>query len=81
MFTLSFLSFLSAFSLPYVWDSVPLLFRFCVNVIFEPEALCSSASMAHTRQFLLATITALLYAAHFPERFAPGRFDIIGKIQ
>lgn len=64
-----------AFMLPYFCCSVPLLYRlaFCQGSECEAESFPS-----HRRQFCWAFLTGFLYASHFPERLAPGRFDIVG---
>ncbi|XP_041372411.1 membrane progestin receptor gamma-like [Gigantopelta aegis] len=66
---------LGAFALPYVYDSVPLMFR----LLFCESDDCGLASTYfHTRQFVFAFLAAFLYTTHLPERFYPGQFDIIG---
>ncbi|KAJ8048340.1 Membrane progestin receptor gamma-A [Holothuria leucospilota] len=64
-----------AFMLPYVCCSVPLLYRmvFCQGMECEAESF-----VAHKWQFYFAFITSFLYASHFPEVLAPGKFDFIG---
>lgn len=66
---------LSAFPLPYVFCSFPLLYR----VLFCEEEDCESEALSlHQQQFILAMITAFIYTTHIPECLAPGRFDIFG---
>ncbi|XP_022094259.1 membrane progestin receptor gamma-B-like [Acanthaster planci] len=65
-----------SFSLPYIFCSFPLLYRciFCQG----DDCGHSGAIELHIYQFILCTITILIYGTHFPEVLAPGRFDIIG---
>ena len=67
---------LSAFIIPYLWDSIPLVWRL---VTCNPETdTCAESVWSHTRQFVSVTMASFFYASHIPERFAPGKFDIIG---
>lgn len=43
--------------------------------VLGQEALSSS----HAYHLLCALLTGFLFAAHLPERLAPGRFDYIGE--
>ncbi|KAL5010834.1 hypothetical protein ScPMuIL_013139 [Solemya velum] len=66
---------LSAFALPYVYDSVPVIGRL---LLCTPEECALSSQLPHARQFIFAITAAFLYATHIPERLNPGKFDIIG---
>lgn len=57
--------FLSSKPFPVSLNSSP-------NIHFE-------ADMFYTIQFIAALLSALIYSFHIPERFSPGRFDIIGQ--
>ncbi|KAG8440811.1 hypothetical protein GDO86_006520 [Hymenochirus boettgeri] len=66
----------TAFAYPYLFDSIPLLYRLC---------LCSgvgctqnAALPMHIWHFVFAFLTAFLFATHLPERLAPGFFDFVG---
>ncbi|XP_033119563.1 membrane progestin receptor gamma-A-like, partial [Anneissia japonica] len=64
---------LSLFMIPYIFCSLPLLYRVTVC----PDDECEAASVAvHRWQFVAAFFTAFIYATHLPERLAPGKFDI-----
>ncbi|XP_029431071.1 membrane progestin receptor gamma isoform X2 [Rhinatrema bivittatum] len=60
-----------AFIYPYLFDSVPLFYRLCVCAE-------SDVNLLHFRHITLAFLTGFLFAAHLPERLAPGCFDYIG---
>lgn len=66
---------LGAFAFPYLYDNVPVVVRL---LLCTPEECALSAQFSHARQFIFATTAAFLYATHIPERFIPGKFDIIG---
>ncbi|XP_070565664.1 membrane progestin receptor gamma-A-like [Ptychodera flava] len=66
---------LVSFAVPYLFDSIPLAARLylcysedCPDESFRP----------HLRQFLIAPMVAFLFATHFPECIAPGKFDVVG---
>ncbi|XP_029436463.1 membrane progestin receptor delta [Rhinatrema bivittatum] len=61
----------AAFVHPFIFDNVPLLYRFL---------FCSwdAAVPQHFYHLLFAFLTGFLFASHLPERLAPGRFDYIG---
>ncbi|XP_060077681.1 membrane progestin receptor beta-like [Ylistrum balloti] len=41
---------------------------------------CSLSSLNHhTSVFMVATISIFFFSSHFPERFLPGKFDIVGQ--
>ncbi|XP_052002260.1 membrane progestin receptor delta-like [Xyrauchen texanus] len=66
----------AAFVVPFLFDSVPLFYRmllYCWGSCSHSEALAS-----HSDHLLFAFLTCFLFASHFPERLAPGRFDYIG---
>ena len=64
-----------SFCLPYLWDSIPVIYR----IIFCESDDCSSLALNyHLRQFFFAFLAALLFCTHFPERWKPGTFDVIG---
>ncbi|XP_071954902.1 membrane progestin receptor gamma-like [Antedon mediterranea] len=64
---------LSSFSLPFIICNVPIVYR----VFACPGDDCDGTSVALLRwQYLAAAVTALIFATHFPERMAPGRFDV-----
>lgn len=65
----------SAFILPYIVTSVPLIER-VLHCYFSG---CQDSSIPlHSRQFCWAFLGILFYALHIPERLAPGYFDIVG---
>ncbi|CAG0887805.1 unnamed protein product [Darwinula stevensoni] len=66
---------LGAFVLPYLWDNVPLMYRLWTC---EDKA-CLESFDWHFYQFLSTGLGAFFYASHYPERLAPGKFDIIGN--
>ncbi|XP_077978134.1 membrane progestin receptor gamma-B-like [Glandiceps talaboti] len=66
---------LLSFAVPYAYDAIPLLLRLTTCYIQD----CWDESFApHIRQFFCAAIVAFLFASHFPECMAPGRFDVWG---
>lgn len=67
---------LGSFAVPYVYDSIPLVYRLIHKG--SGESHVSAAQYLHTRQFLFAFLAAFLYASHLPERLLPGIFDIVG---
>ncbi|CAG5131649.1 unnamed protein product [Candidula unifasciata] len=66
---------LGSFAVPYVYDSIPLVYRLIHTRLGEPHF---SAQYLYTRQFMFALLAAFLYASHLPERLLPGIFDIVG---
>lgn len=65
---------LGAFSLPWVWDSVPLVYR-----LINPHTSESAMTLEHYfRHFVFSLLIGFFYATHLPERLAPGKFDIVG---
>ncbi|XP_071795972.1 membrane progestin receptor gamma-B-like [Asterias amurensis] len=66
---------MTAFATPYLFCSFPLFYR----VVFcELDDCQSDAHHYHSYQFMMSATTILIYASHFPEVLAPGKFDIIG---
>lgn len=65
----------AAFAIPYTFDSVPLFYRIAYC---SPEDCTSDALQLHFRQFMFASAAAFFYLSHYPERFWPGKFDILG---
>ncbi|ESO94297.1 hypothetical protein LOTGIDRAFT_189606 [Lottia gigantea] len=66
---------LGSFALPYVYDSIPIVYR----LLFCSKTECALTSHPLlARQFIFAFFSAFLYATHLPERLRPGQFDIIG---
>lgn len=66
---------LGAFAVPYIYDSVPILYRLIHKSTGDVHL---SAPYLHSRQFMFAFLAAFLYASHLPERLLPGIFDIVG---
>lgn len=64
-----------AFAWPYVWDTLPIMYRL---LVCNTEACQAGGTFFHWRQFVFAFSAAFLYTSHMPERFSPGSFDIIG---
>lgn len=66
----------TAFVVPFIFDSVPLVYRIalcCGGDCPHPQALSS-----HCYHLLFALLTCFLFTSHLPERLAPGRFDYFG---
>lgn len=66
---------LSAFALPYIYDTIPVVYRL---IFCTPEECQLASQFEHARQFLFIILAAFLYATHLPERLNPGCFDIVG---
>ena len=66
---------LLAFCVPYWFNSFPIA---CRLFLYSPEEGALSSQGLHAWQFAFAILAAFLYASHLPERWQPGRFDIIG---
>ncbi|XP_038053270.1 membrane progestin receptor gamma-B-like [Patiria miniata] len=66
----------SAFAVKYLFCSFPLLYR----CIFCEDDDCQdpNAIQFHVYQFILCAVTVAVYATHFPEVLAPGKFDVFG---
>lgn len=66
---------LGSFSLPYIFDTAPIIYRllYCVG-----EECQLSGTYYLRRQFIVVMISAFLYSSHLPERLLPGSFDIVG---
>ena len=56
---------LTAFTLPYIWDTAPLLVRLFQSPYGPAEHL-------HVLQLLFAILASAFYSSHIPERFLPG---------
>lgn len=68
---------LGAFVAPFVWDSIPLVYRL---LTCDPDTdTCGESGHYHLMQFCAVLAAAFFYASHIPERFAPGSFDIVGN--
>ncbi|XP_051558827.1 membrane progestin receptor gamma-B-like isoform X2 [Myxocyprinus asiaticus] len=65
-----------AFVYPYLFDNIPLFYRLFLCV--GEGCTVNEANSIHIQHTLLAFLTGFLFAAHLPERLAPGRFDYIG---
>ncbi|XP_054477128.1 membrane progestin receptor delta isoform X2 [Anoplopoma fimbria] len=65
-----------AFVLPFIFDTVPLVYRIllCCGGSCSP----SDAMSSHCYHLLFAFLTCFLFTSHLPERLAPGRFDYFG---
>lgn len=66
----------AAFVVPFIFDSVPLVYRIllcCGGGCSHSDALSS-----HSYHLLFAFLTCFLFTSHLPERLAPGRFDYFG---
>ncbi|XP_054712184.1 membrane progestin receptor gamma-like isoform X2 [Uloborus diversus] len=65
---------LGAFALPWVWDSIPVIYRLSHSKDLLPEA-----SEHYSLQFFFSFCIGFFYASHLPERLAPGKFDFLGN--
>ncbi|XP_038276750.1 membrane progestin receptor gamma [Dermochelys coriacea] len=64
-----------AFAYPYLFDSTPLFYRL---YLCTGESCMESVIPVHYRHCVFAFLTCFIFAAHLPERLAPGCFDYIG---
>uniref|UniRef100_A0A8C8SW31 Progestin and adipoQ receptor family member 5 n=1 Tax=Pelusios castaneus TaxID=367368 RepID=A0A8C8SW31_9SAUR len=64
-----------AFVYPYLFDSIPLFYRL---YLCAKESCVESVIPVHYKHCVFAFLTCFIFAAHLPERLAPGRFDYIG---
>ncbi|XP_043845171.1 kinesin-like protein KIF23 isoform X5 [Dromiciops gliroides] len=64
-----------AFAYPYTWDAIPIIYRLVSSL---EESSGEAANPYHQKHTVIAILACFLYAAHLPERLAPGRFDYIG---
>ncbi|XP_030432888.1 membrane progestin receptor gamma isoform X1 [Gopherus evgoodei] len=64
-----------AFAYPYLFDSTPLFYRL---YLCTGESCMESVIPVHYKHCVFAFLTCFIFAAHLPERLAPGRFDYIG---
>ncbi|XP_064373910.1 membrane progestin receptor gamma isoform X2 [Dromaius novaehollandiae] len=64
-----------AFVYPYLFDSIPLFYRFYVCAA---ESCTEAVIVVHYKHTVLAFLTCFVFASHLPERLAPGHFDYIG---
>lgn len=65
-----------SFLLPYIWVSVPIIYRI-VNCDESTDS-CGESSIYLTGQFIFVLAASFFYATHLPEIWYPGRFDILG---
>ncbi|PSN51439.1 Membrane progestin receptor gamma [Blattella germanica] len=63
---------LSAFVVPYIWDTSPLLYRFLV------EDGLTAPALFHFLQFFFISLAGFFYGSHLPEILFPGKFDLLG---
>ncbi|KAK4329350.1 hypothetical protein Pmani_000299 [Petrolisthes manimaculis] len=66
----------TAFVVPYLWDSYPLLLWLYTCDITNDS--CADSRFYHLGQFACVFIATFFYASHFPELLAPGKFDYVG---
>ncbi|XP_010174237.1 membrane progestin receptor gamma-B, partial [Antrostomus carolinensis] len=64
-----------AFVYPYLFDSIPLFYRFYLCMV---ESCTDAAILVHYKHTVFAFLTCFIFASHLPERLAPGHFDYIG---
>ncbi|KAM6058511.1 membrane progestin receptor gamma isoform 1-T6 [Chlamydotis macqueenii] len=64
-----------AFAYPYLFDSIPLFYRF---YLCAGESCTEAAIPVHYKHTVFAFLTCFIFASHLPERLAPGHFDYIG---
>ncbi|KFP43869.1 Membrane progestin receptor gamma-B, partial [Chlamydotis macqueenii] len=64
-----------AFAYPYLFDSIPLFYRF---YLCAAESCTEAAIPVHYKHTVFAFLTCFIFASHLPERLAPGHFDYIG---
>ncbi|NWU70301.1 MPRGB protein, partial [Pterocles burchelli] len=64
-----------AFAYPYLFDSIPLFYRF---YLCAAQSCTEPAIPVHYKHTVLAFLTCFIFASHLPERLAPGHFDYIG---
>lgn len=62
----------AAFCVPYLFDSLPLAY----HIVVADDG--GGSLHLHKLQFVFAFAACALYTSHIPERFSPGRFDIVG---
>uniref|UniRef100_UPI00358E80FF membrane progestin receptor gamma-B-like n=1 Tax=Myxine glutinosa TaxID=7769 RepID=UPI00358E80FF len=65
-----------AFTYPYLYDSIPLLYR--MFLCSGKGCTYNQTVPSHCVHLLLAAVTVTLFTLHLPERLAPGRFDYVG---
>lgn len=68
---------LLGFTIPYIWDSIPLLYR--LMTCDSSTDSCGLSGSLHLFQFAAVGAAVFFYASHIPERYAPGRFDFVGN--
>lgn len=66
----------SAFVVPAVWDLTPL--AFWLYTCDASTESCGESRIHHINQYVCVIVASFFYGSHFPERLAPGRFDIVG---
>ncbi|XP_055990830.1 membrane progestin receptor gamma [Sorex fumeus] len=64
-----------AFAYPYIWVSLPVLYRL---FLLPGDSALSEATLYHQKHTAMTLLASFFYSAHLPERLAPGRFDYIG---
>ncbi|KFP87472.1 Membrane progestin receptor gamma-B, partial [Acanthisitta chloris] len=64
-----------AFVYPYLFDSIPLFYRFYLCMA---EGCSEGSILLHYKHTVCAFLTCFIFASHLPERLAPGHFDYIG---
>jgi predicted membrane channel-forming protein YqfA (hemolysin III family) len=74
---------LAAFTLPYIWVSIPLFARLVNCFGFDESTSCPTpdtlrATKYHLCQVIVALMASFCYASHLPERVMPGTFDYVG---
>ncbi|KFM62206.1 Membrane progestin receptor gamma, partial [Stegodyphus mimosarum] len=65
---------LGAFALPWLWDSIPVIYRLNYSSDLSP-----AAAEHYNLQFFFSFCIGFFYASHLPERLAPGKFDFLGN--
>uniref|UniRef100_A0A8D0C4G5 Membrane progestin receptor delta n=1 Tax=Salvator merianae TaxID=96440 RepID=A0A8D0C4G5_SALMN len=66
----------TAFVYPFIFDNIPLFYRFLL--CFGDGCTWNESVSGYFYHLLFAALTGFLFASHLPERLAPGRFDFIG---
>ncbi|KAM5170772.1 membrane progestin receptor gamma isoform 2-T2 [Mantella aurantiaca] len=66
----------TAFAYPYLFDSIPVLYR--LFLCSGEDCTHNAAQALHFWHTAFAFLTGFLFATHLPERLAPGCFDYVG---
>ncbi|KAM6425932.1 membrane progestin receptor gamma [Liasis olivaceus] len=66
---------LLAFAYSYLFDSLPLFYRL---YLCEVNVCTESVLAIHYKHIAFACLTCFFFAAHLPEKLAPGLFDYVG---